>query len=712
MSMRCIVTSPNGTELDLSALLEIGHMGSVSWAPETDLTVMAHNDMTLALDNSEGKVEDYLGSAAPGDIYEVVLSRQRSDGSGWDRVFGGVMDLPYSLVYDDKAKTASIHCYSFSKLLERTSAEPLKRTLASKTASITAATKVLVFISGETADLAPGDIVSLDDGAGHKEDFTIDKITSATNTTTILEAGNSFSAVAATVTTPYHHDKTPAYLLDLVADECGLELDASDLEADVASFPIATPISLDGLNLTEIPRSLVPTGTSISATYSSTDETNRKTLSSPSGTWADGSASNTPQGDWTPYLTSEPAGIMASTLGGNYDNGASAWDHTNSHVYYIVEELTGSPTFLRRLRVYKDSSDMGIFRSIADGEDYENEAIEYDPVNGRVWVSFQDTLGTREVRYIPEGGGAFTTFLGSTSAGLRLCREHNLLILVDDNTGVISMYDLTSLSLVRQITFDYGFPLAWTFRAWDNWLAFLYEQDGTTRVAIYDTDNWEFVAAYLLSPSRGVRQFLTVWTLSDGRQVGAAWAGAEWFVLSLRYDGVVRYADFEGDSCGAAARNLALVTNCVVNVDEFKQLSVKNRMNLGTSDVMATLATPIESSRRPVSEVYRASVEVTGKSPAGLDIDIIVGETGDSARRLSVKCDLATTAGVAVAAAIGMQQFFGSVREQRDVTVADAEDVYRFGDAVELGGKRFTVYKGELDLEQNTQQLMLLEVVS
>lgn len=710
MNYRCVITSPLGTELNVSDLLEIGDMGVVSWAPESDLSIMSHGDMKLVLDNSEGRVEDLLGSAQPVDLYEVILDREGD--SGWERVFGGVLDLPYSLVYDDKAKLAAVQCYSFSKLLERASAEPIKRTLATKTASITATTRALAFLTGEAADLLPGDIVKLDNGAGQVEEMTIDKVTTTSAATVTKAASGTFAAALVTVQTPYYIDETPSHLLDLVATESGLELDSADLTADLATFPIATPVSRKGLDITQTPSSVVPTGTSISATYVAALETKRKTSTSPSVAWTDGATSNDPQGDWRPYLTSEPASIMSSSLGGFYDAGAMAWDHTNSHVFRIVQETTGSPAFLLKLHVYKDAADLGVFVSMADSESFETQAIEYDPVNDRVWVSYSNTLGARLIRWTSAAGGGYTTFDAARSGKLRLCRSQNALILLDDVTGDLRFYDLTSFALARTVVFTLGTPDIWTVRTWDQWFAFVYTDSGMSRIAIYETAGWTFVAAYILSKEIHYRQYLTVQSLSDGRSVGIVFAGGEWAVLSLRFDGVVRYADFDGASCGAAARDLAIIANAIVDVDDFKVLSIRNRMNLGSGEVAFDIGSPLDSARRPVSEIYRASVEVLGKSPGGTEISVIVGDTGDSARRLEITSNLSTTTGAAVAAAIATFQFVGSVRTQYDVSIEDTGTPIRFGDRLSFGGRTLFAYRGSRDLEQQTQALMLLEVLA
>jgi hypothetical protein len=157
---------------------------------------------------------------------------------------------------------------------------------------------------------------------------------------------------------------------------------------------------------------------------------------------------------------------------------------------------------------------------------------------------------------------------------------------------------------------------------------------------------------------------------------------------------------------------LAIVTNAIVNVDNFKTLSFKNRRGLGRGDAIRDLGVPLDDEERPLSEVYRSSVEVSGKLNTGGTVSVVVGDAGDSASRLKIDSDLVSTSGMAVATAVATLQFVSAVRSQRDVTVLDEDNVLKFGDRVILNDKAMVVYKGELDIEERVQHLTLLEVVT
>ena len=711
---RLVFISPLGEVFDASARLDLDNLGSVGSIIESDLSVITHGDFALTLDNSDGLVEQFFENASPTDSYEMILERKRLDGPSWDRVFGGVLDIVSSLSYDDKAKTAHVVAYTYSKILDRTPADTIKRTLALKTANINADSNVLVFIAGETDDLEVGDVVELVSSTGRKEEFVINAISSSSQAVAVDTSSQVFTNALAVVKSQFYHDRTPEFLLGEIATATGLDIETLDLQLDVAEFPIATPYTLSGLSLNRRPVSLVPSGTDVIATFDVADETERQVGDGPTGTWVDGATSNVPQGDWTPYLTSEPGSIMASLNGGTTDNGFMAWDHTNSHVWHIVAANTGTPTFLNRLNLYRDGVNLGFFASIVDSEDYVSQSLEYDPVNDRVWVSRSDTAtpSVRVVRWIPAAGGSYTTFDSTVSGYLRMCRALNMLILVDDVTYDIRMYDLTTLTLVRVIPFTLGVIYAWTMRAWEGWFTFVYSVGGLSRIAIYETQGWTLVAGYVLSETPPVHgTFITTQTLDGGGTVLVAFVGDEWLVLALRYAGVVRYADFGGSSCGAAVRDLALITNCLINVDNFKTVRLANRLVIGQGETVHSLDDPLSSVRTPVSSVYRESVLVSGQTRLNEKIEVIIGDAGKSASRLSVDSALITTTGMAVAAGISLYQFVNHVRSQVDATILDEDLNVTALQRVTMLGRRWFVYKIQTDLEQGTHNVTLLELL-
>jgi hypothetical protein len=265
----------------------------------------------------------------------------------------------------------------------------------------------------------------------------------------------------------------------------------------------------------------------------------------------------------------------------------------------------------------------------------------------------------------------------------------------------------------------------WTARYIDGFIVWVCRgRDGLgSYLAVLEVATWSMTSIYKVSSlvsvdaltpsspfadSLGTHARLTRWTLPTGRTILAGWAGGEWFLVSFRFDGVIRYADFSESSCAAAARDLGVVVNAIVDVSAFRTLSLRGRLGLGSGDSVADIGTPIEEIERPLSDFYRASVSVTVNSSAD-EPDVVAGDTGDSARRLELSSDLVTTPGMAVAAAVSTFQFCSRIRAQRDVTIGDTgRAVFPF-QRVTLRGKEWVVYKVETDLAENESDLVLLE---
>lgn len=716
---RCVITDPDGTELDVSDRLDFSELGTISLSPEDDLGIMTHGDMSLSLDNQDGAIEAYFSNAATDVVYEIRLERQVGGGD-WKRMFGGVLDVATSLAYDDKNKTCEIDAYSYSKVLERTPADTIHRTISDKTGTITSGTKAMT-ISGDATDLIAGDSIRIDNLGGVYQELVVDRVISATSITVTTEADHSFSSCPVFCLTPFYRDKSPSYLTGLIAAETGME-EPPHINADLASFPIAVPLSTNGLARQRVPCSLVPTGTDIRATFVSGDDTNRRTLADPTDVWTAGSASNTPEGDWTPYLTSEPGAIKASSLNDTRDIGLMAWDHTNSRVYYLQEQTTGSPSFLRTLHLFRDSTDLGQCSTGPDSDFFDSKHLEYDPVNDYVWISFQrnDGLGglTKRIRRCTNpgsagaGAGTFVDFSTTQVGELRCCRPQNLMVFFDYADDTLKLYDLTSSTLSRTITPEGSAVLVWTIRSWGPWFAFLYSAFDGTYFSAYDTTSWLLVADYLVSPlqSANGNVHLTTVNFNGSYSVGVGFAGGEWFILSKRYDGVIAYANFESKSCAAGMREIAVVTASILNVDAFKQMSLIPRAYVGMGDAVADLAPPFEQSRKPIGDIYRASVTVRGKGPDDKDIEITAGFTGDSARRLEIESDFVTTGGVASSTAWATQAFLSSVGTQIDATIEDDGTPIAPFDRVTLNGSAYAVYKIETDLESHEHNVTLLGV--
>jgi hypothetical protein len=757
-AFRLVLTSPAGVVFDASSYLDFDGLGSVNSSPESDLAILTHSDLALSLDNSDGTVESFFQGAKPSDLYDVTLDREHIGKPGvWDRMFGGVIDHTTSLTYDDMNKTVHVLAYSYTKGLERTPADGtakassgLIRQLKNKTASITSGTSTLVFIAGETADLEVGDIVELND-ATRIETFTIDRIISTTQVATLESASKTYVDAFVTVRTKGFHDKTPKVMLQKIADESAFGFNDLVTGTAMASFPISTPQSIFGLNLSGVPLSLTIVSGAECATFPSTHGTNRKIATSPTSGWVDGVASNTPQLDWTPYMTTEPGTIQALVGAGN-DSGSKAPDHTTGWVYY---NFLGVGQFeLHRRQNSGADINLGPWSGFLSGRPptLVNARVEFAPPNNRVFLSYYNIVldATRKFRYYDVGGVAFADIDLNHSGDLRWIRygSGGILVLVNNATDAepesaykhaneIEFWDASGPTKIRTFPWPNRTDniLTWTMKTWGAggtvggflsrlWFTFLFERFNETWLAVYDArgayTSWSFVAEYRISsvvsnrvPSDndGVSSFQTIITLAGGEELAVGYAGGQWFVLSTFYAGVIPYSNFSDNSCGKAARDIAVILNSIVDIDYVKVMTVRNRRALGSGPVAADLGVPLSSMRQPISDLYRGSVSVTGENSSGVKIQEIQGASGDSARRLDVSSKLITTSGMALACALTTLEFVEQIREQRTVTVVDDGTPIAAFDRVTMDGKTWFIYKLSTDLEQRTHDLVLLELV-
>jgi hypothetical protein len=504
----------------------------------------------------------------------------------------------------------------------------------------------------------------------------------------------------------------------------------------------------------------VPTGTTIVASYDVAATTKRKACASPSTPWTDGATTNNFQRDWTPYLLAEP-GTIYDRASLNIDTVSSDTNQQHiqpqlSSILFLAEcvqyttGVVGAVGDVWQLKDQQDVGNLNLFKNNAIVKLIEDQTvpgkyqgwIEWDPRNGVVLISYQfipDGDTEPSVRKLMYWAGPTDPIVISTSMSGQLRFAIGI-----GPAGAVLFYDcpisyatgpggagtlylilaplIGTIASWFPVAFNLGYPQLWTARFCNGYLFFLFQAGVAIRLATYSvevagvtvtaTATMVFVFAYTVAESIiSYRCYLTVMTLTDGRKIIAGYAGGEWFVVSLRYDGVIRYADFENKSCADAATQLAVVTNSIVYVDEFRSLALRNRRGLGRGDALRDLDVIFGSTERHISEVYRTSVQVKGKLSSGGTIDVVVGETGDSARRMEIDSPLVSTNGMAVATGIATLQFVSVIRSERECVVPCDETPLRFGDRVTVGEKAYVVYKGEIDLESEEQQLTLLEVV-
>jgi hypothetical protein len=515
------------------------------------------------------------------------------------------------------------------------------------------------------------------------------------------------------VDSPYYRDQPPAALAGLVMNAFGPSNRQIQLGGNMASFPISTPINAEGTPFAAYPLSLTIQTGKLTATLAAADAAKRAQATSPTSGFVDGATSNVPQGDWRPYLASEP-GTIKESAHGSADTGGVAWDHTGGHVYWIQDIYNSIPDSWS-LFLFKDGVQTGAAIDVGGGGNgpHDGAYLDYDPVNDQIWVSWQLVLtGNQGVKIRSSAGAVVSTVTTSYFAQVRCCRSLNAMLLAEWQGTNLHVFDLTTQTQKALATLPGPSPLLWTARAWGSWLAVVYTDRTGTLLAIFNATTFALIDTYRLSSLRSIfgRAYLTVLTLPILGDVGVGFAGGEWFVLSRRFDGVIPYGDFSGLSCAGALKEIATVTLATLNVDRFNNANLVQRPFLEAQLAAATVQDPLTRTSRVIWEFFRTSVEVSGTFADGTAFDEILGDSGDSAKRLSVSSPLMASAGLARAVGTAYSAYLSQLRSQEDLGIEELEDLVRVGDKVGFGDQSWLATQVQTNPRDRIQTLRLFEV--
>lgn len=698
---------PNGSTMDVTDRATFG-IGTMTRAVEDDLTELVHSDIELTLNDPDGVIADLFAEAKPTDTYEVIIDREtQKRRPKYERVFAGILDLPWSLSIDRQDRSVSMQVFSYSKLLERESAEPIRRNVTGLAGSVSSGTATVTLTSGNTDDLAAGDEIMLTDD-NNEETRTIQSVDSSSQVTTTENWSDSFTAAELELLTPYHRNMTIAALVALLFEQAGITSYDIDITQQLAGFPIGTKLNTDGLPATEVPISIVEDTGKIHIGYSTAQ---RKSATTPQSGFSTESSDPDAQGDWRPY-GSEPVSILEDP---SVDGGQIAWDHANARKYTLVDELTpGPPQDIASLKLFRNGSEIKILDTYgATNAQHLNRSIEYDPTEDRVWYTYRRHDDSDEELGYYDVSTTGAVNIGSNAAdGMR--RLNTLGYMAHQRGTTLRFYRIDTKAEQASITVpDRWF--AWTMRELSGQIIGLYRKSGAWRCRVLDSDTLDQVADYEVSASTGASQgtppfYFAFLTLFDdtSETVGVGFAGGEYFVLSKSFAGVVPYADFDGMSCGAALRELAIMSASFVTVDENRVGSFKARSFMPTG-LVRDLDDVLERVTTPVWELYRSSVTVSGDTEADTEIRQTGGETGDSANRLELSLSIPITDSLAMALANLYVSYLSAVRKQEDVKVPEDGDLIQPLDLVRLDGTRYLVLEARTDLEDREQELVLVE---
>jgi len=722
LRFRARIRNPLGHELDLTDRIDDDGLGTLTDALDEDLLQIVASDIGLDLVDDDGKARAFLAPGVPGDVYEIIVERETGlRRPKWRRIFGGVLDIPFSIDIDRKDGVVSLTAFAYGKLLEQASAETIRRTVTGRTGTVSASSAVVTV--DDTTDLRVGDDIQLATAAV-EESQRIFSVDGPTQVTTVKTWTNAFTNAPLELLTPYERDRSIEWLAGQLFTTGGIADYEVSIDHEISGTPVATDMSragtFGGSGLPAlVPRSITDVDGEIKIRYASG---NAKSAPNARDGFHDDGGANTGILDWQPYVLTEPALVDLEERAGN-DDGTIAPDYASGNEYQyslFAEFVADDPDDHVNLRLRRDGSNLAIIDSYdtGGGAGHTKKSLEYDPVNLGVWTSYRRSPGDavtgdlEKIEFYDAGTAAQTDIVGNAVGAfrhLRCVRSLGLMAAYNGST-TLDLYDLASKTKVRTLTAPTGLA-TWTLRAWDTWLAGLAQIGAAWFVVIWDTRTWAEIARYKVGAPGTNQPYLAVFRDEErGRNLAVGFAGSSYFVLGLAFEGVLPYANFEGMSCAKALADLAVCAGAYLRVDEHRIGGLLSRI-LAPAGTPKEIGTPLEWSSTPFGERYVRQVVVTGKDADGNDVKEIAGATGESQYQIEISSQLISTAGVAFA--VGQQYFglFGTPRPLEELTIEEpAGGALAALDSVRLEGRTYVVLEAETHLADREQDLVLLGV--
>ena len=739
LAIQIIITSPTGQTLDVTHRWEDDFEG-IEEIVEIELTQLSHSDVSLNLDDRDRTVRNFLIDAKSTDIWTVHIDRETGKRRPkWERLFAGVLDLPWSLEIDHVTDLISLQVFGFTKLLEQTSAESVQTTQPAMTGSATIATADITGITPDTDSLRVGDTVTLDDGENKESKKIISKNTSGTEVTCDSNFGVTFVGSILTNDTPYHRFKTVAFLVEELFNAAGI----TNLQINLG---VQTPTRPG------IIKSVVDTGNDFhgSADHFAGIEWNERIVSSDLDLFRNGVFDRALK-DVTPAVTA--AGKMDWSPGDD-----RVWFSTTIVSGSIPHDISwrilgnnSSPSELKFKDGVQDplsTKSVGDFRTIA-----QLGVVAYKPLNGNTEDDIIELFRTPDLEAFPDPPGpsnwwrASYTVIGVEErlrmstlraahgfvAGIYVTASGTATRIVVYDARVISNWiQVFDVQIVGSVTETEAENLMTCFVSIDKPI-FIGYADGTYFIVQgdqVDAKNWTFKtmnvtglgvatppkyildrdgAIEIMTPESPDSVYRATEVDGDFTKISEnSKVFIDWHPFGILDS--IPYADFKGMSVAQALKELALVTACYVTVSQEKVGKFLKR-NINTLESIAELSPPIERNERPIFEFFRDSVEVKGEDEDGNKFEFIAGDAGSSGKRLSISTKFAQSGGKVRDIALDSLAYLNVNREENELVIDEGEILFRVLDVVTMDSKNFLVIEAKNDILERTQELRLIEVI-
>ncbi|HLC28922.1 MAG TPA: hypothetical protein VJL07_05705 [Dehalococcoidia bacterium] len=712
-------------DFDISDRVALDAFAGISEEAEITLTGLTHSDLSMTLRDTDGELRRYLTNLGPSDlIYLDVIRSVDARRMKWQRLFQGILDLPWSVSYDPKNQEVELQAFSLTKLLERTPASALARVVTGVTGSVSAPGTSVTVTS--TTNILAGDKITLDDGI-KDETQTVQYVSSATVLITSAFS-NSFTNAMLRLDTPYPRDASVKDLVNDLVAAAGSGPIAVDVRQTALTIPVHQDMATTPIRLSvEEPRAMLWYTQSPNAATGSTGILVKGALLTEF--WApnvrDGFTARAAQysqgtGDWRPYSLTEPATLVAASAQPAGDGGSAAWDHANGRRYHLNVTLT-------LLDLYRNGVNLVTVAGSASG--FDSFWLDYDPVGDWVWVSYQraGSDGALKRVRLSDADVAFVVTSAPARSQVRCLRALNAMMFYRPDDRTLTAYALgTTEGTVVATMPQNSYPYLWTLKAGGQTVAVLYALFGRTRMRVWDY-SWVLLADFEVhgnawggwnTTTTYSNRFPILSVVPDEAEdvyVGYApsltTGTGKFFCASRSLVGVVKYADFGDLSCAAAIRELAVASCAILRMDPDGNGLMAGRAHaVLPTQAIPEIPDPIEREQLPISEVYRASVLVKGKTEDGEEFEEIAGDAGDSAHRLEIQGQLVTTRSLAATIANLYASFLAFPRREEKLTIRDDGTLIAALDEVSFDGRRWLVLESSLDIGDQERELRLIEL--
>lgn len=710
------LTTPQGDVHDITRRMLKASLARVTERGEEDLGQLTHNDMTLQLDNADGWVSQQFASVTAADIYEIVIEQERAGGS-YERIFAGILDLPYSVTFNAKQKSASIKVYSYSKLLEKYSAAGTVRSFTGRT--LTASSGTATATMNDTTGLVAGDSITVTTAGGASETKVVAGVSSSTAITVTANWSNSFTAAAVTLDTPYPRNETVEEVASQLFGIAGITEVQIVTGGNLSNTPFPNAMTTTGLPGTT-PASVLESGGDIKV-YTNSKRYGATDLQT---AFADQGA-DTVKMDWRPYDAGDTApGTLRAASGS--DDGTRATDPATGDYYALTAGAT-------TLTLQKNGVTIATVYTKSSIDQWAYYGLDWCPQRSEIWVGHgvhqyvtpADPVYTTTTHYLTRytsAGAVAGTLPGGLPRSVR--RRGYMAVLTYDVTvdidptlvdSGVALYDVSSgASLVRTLPPTSG-AVIWTLRALDSSImCCISKPSGVgTYIAVWRDTDATLLAEHQISTTQTTANIATVY--NEGGTVTpsyVAYGGGTWVAVSTAFSGVVPYADFEGLTVGGALKELALFAASYVFVDAQKTgyIASRSATTVQGSEVLDIGGRVLEWSESPVWEQYRSRVVLTAKTEAGADLEAAVGSpTSGDAWELDLQ--LPTTQGYLSALASDYLAWFGSIRRGAECTILRPSEFPHFLSRILVGDTTWRVLVAEADRLNRSVTLQLAEEV-